>query len=207
MTDENFSLQKFVETIAAAMPGDWTAISHYNWSAYALREDGLEIAFRLDGKDRVEVSPSVPMKDGGGMSLRSWGVIPYSAAEPSTTFRRDRSPGAIAAQVMRKVVEPYAPLYVDIIHRKAIMADQRTGTAATVVALEKILGAKSFTGDGCGRDKTGSENICCGRAVTIRPKHSPGEFHVNPSGHIEFKASLTDEQAIAVARLIATWEA
>lgn len=144
--------------VAAAMPGEWTITRSSDWYAIMQRQsDGLEIggtfsAYKASGK--VEFRPSVPLDEtGGGMSLKTWGVIPYDAKPPSRSVSLERTPDAIAKDVTKHVLTPYEPLYAEIVKRKAERTDSRAQWLADAKRIAAHIGDRMPAPHNIGSDR------------------------------------------------------
>jgi len=110
-------------TVVAAvklLPGQWTLASSTDSYARAMRADGLTISFTYDRSGRrFECKPCVPSLPNHHCTLVSWGVLPSAMQGPAASFAGNREPAALARELVRKVVEPYEPMYPVIMERRA----------------------------------------------------------------------------------------
>lgn len=178
--------------IMAAMSGDWRATTSNDVHVRIERADGVAVAIHLDTwKRRIDCSPSVPQRNGGYSSLRDWGVIDYKATGPSASCAADRDPKAIARDFMRKVVEPYAPLFVKI--QAQALADQQLAATgeATYRALVAALGGVPSDRDLESIGKRGSARLSLSGLVAgtdsfygdVTVSSHSCEFHVRSISH------------------------
>lgn len=140
-TERSQTVARLSADLAGALPGDWTPELRTDWGARLTRRDGLQLWLSLDGwKGRASCSPSVPTDNGGCMSLRSWGVIAYDAPAPAAGFALGRDTATVAREIVRKVLEPYEPLWRAILEKKAEREDGRNGAVRLAEDLAGALG-------------------------------------------------------------------
>lgn len=154
----------------------------------AVREpDGMKIGFWFSHDGRVEVTPRAPDHNGKYQSLRDWGVIPYGQAAPSMTYAIDRDSLRVAKEIHRKIIEPYNPLYAEILEKLAGWKQRAQDTATLIGKVAaKLPGSKSHE-----YNETGREFSLFGRHETY------GQLRVQPYGRIDVEIrSLSEEDGL-----------
>lgn len=117
--------------IAAAMGGGtpmdpgttWSFTKLHDCSGVLRRQDGLELTLWLDSHGgRIEAKPRPPALTTKGqpiMSLRDYGIIAHNVRPPETTVAFERDPKQAAGQIVRLILAPYEPMYLEVLKRKA----------------------------------------------------------------------------------------
>jgi hypothetical protein len=130
--------------VRVLLPGEWQfenadADGRPSWCGTLTRSDGLMISANLNGdNNRVRFSPRLPQAVGGGyQSLRD--CLPYDQrdeAKIEASLSLDRNPAAIARDVTRRVIEPYAALFHHVEAKAQRERDGANGMVANLAAIQ-----------------------------------------------------------------------
>lgn len=204
MTEE-FNIAPIARAIAAELGPDWSVAEFDNdrWMSRAelARRDGLAVFMRYDSwKKRVNVSPSVPAWDGRARSLWDFGALGYGQKGPGCTFDPKRPAKAVAGDIRRKVVEPYAPM-LEIVRAKIAEREADANKAiATWRRISEILGASVNDDNQRSLDEARPIYLYDTGPAKVR-----GKIVCQSYGRVDLDlSSLEPAQAIALAQAIAT---
>ena len=160
-----------------------------------VREDGLAISFRLDTwKKRVEVSPDPPRHGEFGITgLRAWGAVKYNEAPPAMSFAWGRDHKRVGAEVRRKVIEPYEPMFAAI-QGKAREFDRKWQAYQQAIAeLGAVLGTEPRAFNRSDETSFYPE---------ISGYDGRQEFKIRSYGSAEIRISTDVAGAVALARFL-----
>jgi hypothetical protein len=177
---------------AGGVKDKWAVESAEDSRARISRPDGA--AFVLWGSRfdaRVEVTGCYPPDGNRHMSARDWGALPYNAKQPGITFGRGRPLDKVAADLTRRFLTEYIPLFASCREKKAATGDWRTRRDNVAERLAEALDAEVRRAAHAGPDGTPRVYL-----------HGVGEFEVNGDNSVKVTLSVTGEFALKLARWI-----
>jgi hypothetical protein len=158
------STKELATAIAARLPGEWTVTMPHDQANHYFRltrADGLELGLFGQGEKgyirtgsdptRLEVSMNVPQRHGSYANLSGWGIGSYSepVATPKANMAASKPIDALAKDIVRRVVEPAAPLHETIRAKMAADKAAADDLDAQAAALRKAFPAMTVeTKDG-----------------------------------------------------------
>jgi len=159
------------------------------------REDGLAVSFRLNTwKKRVEVDPSPPRHEEFNiMGLRAWGAVGYDEAPPSMSFAWGRDAKRVAAEVRRKVIEPYEPMFEGIQERRREFDRKWDAYEKGAAELAAALGTEAR-----GHNRSDETKFY----PTFPGYDGRQEFGIRSYGSAEIRITTDIDGAVALARFM-----
>lgn len=133
-----------LRAVIAELGPDWTVEeeAERQWLHARLGEMVISFTFGFGRDGKTHCSPAVPRPADTGYAycLRSYGVIAHNEKGPEAYFDPDRPPAAIARDVLRRVVEPYAAMLPRILEKKLEIETAAANAEGLARRLGKILG-------------------------------------------------------------------
>lgn len=111
-------LKALAEALLPNLPGVWELKWEYEHSVHFIRDDGLTFCLILYlSRDRATVKAVMPqMPDKRHHTPRSFDIQKDC---PEMSFDHQRPADRVAREIMRRVVEPFAAIYPEILKRQA----------------------------------------------------------------------------------------
>lgn len=186
------------ENLAEALPGHWSADEMYEHAFRLTRDDGMALVlfwhwrFAQDKKATIHADlVAHPLSRTG--CLRTWGY--YDVAPLKAGFDPERPIDKIAADVMRRVVRPYEPIYPTLVEKRAEILRNLAYQQDCAEHAAEILGCE-LRGDLRSGEEAAIYTYSPNPSATIRFIPS------STDGSVEVRLGLTPVQATHFAEFL-----